>query len=74
MCTISHKATVAFKDSASVADMLLGPLEVDGMREIPYELFEFINDTLRATYHGTRLPLAGCFIPWRVLLKDVQQI
>ena len=34
MCTISHKAAVAFKDSASVADMLLGPLEVDGMREI----------------------------------------
>ena len=24
--------------------------EVDRMREIPYELFEFINDTLHATY------------------------
>ena len=49
-CTVSHKATIAFTDSARVADMLLGHFEVEGMREIPSELFEFINDTLRATY------------------------
>lgn len=48
--TVSDRANIAFADSARVADMLLGHFEVEGMREVPSELFEFINDTLRATY------------------------
>lgn len=48
--TVSQNPSPAFTDSARIADLLLTHLEIAEARQVPTDLFEFINDILVSTY------------------------
>lgn len=48
--SVAQNVNPAFTDSARIADMLLTRLEINDTRQIPRGLFQFVNDTLLATY------------------------
>jgi hypothetical protein len=48
--TISRNPTPAFEDAARIADLLLTHLDISDARQMPSELFDFVNDVLHSTY------------------------